>query len=469
MSNKENKTITKIVNSENNHIFYFWESLNEEEKKVFLNDIRGVDLNLVKKYFEKYQNQKIKKISFEPTPYLPIEKIEQKYKNIGEEALLNNEVAVLTVAGGQASRLGYEQPKGCFPITPLKNKSLFRIFSEKILFYSKYYKKDIKWFIMTSDTNYDDTKTFFEKNNYFGLKKEFVRFFEQGMLPTVTLDGKLILKEKNRLFLNPDGHGGILTALNNNGLLNEMKKDGIKYLSYFQVDNPLVNLLDPYFIGYHILSKSDVTTKVVKKLYPDEKLGSIVKNKRHSFVIEYSDLPKENMFEKEASGELKYPMGSIGIHCFSVDFLAKFTKKLEIHFARKVVDGYLFKGNEEPKLDKIEAIKFETFIFDIIKLTKKSFFFETERIDDFAPLKNKTGVDSIETTILGQIDQFFYWLKYSGIIDKNIELVNKKIEISPLYAPDKNIFLEKTKKEADKLKRIIFNENGLLNEKIYID
>jgi len=461
-------TISKIVNSTNSHIFYFWEGLSSSERKELLDDIRGVDLKKITNYHKKYLNSKPQKISIEQTDYLKIENIERKFKNIGEEALLNGEVAILTVAGGQASRLGYELPKGCFPITPIKSKSLFQIFSEKILYYNSYYKKNIFWYIMTSDSNYDDTRSFFETNNYFGLAKDSIIFFKQGMLPTITRDGKLILKEKNRLFLNPDGHGGILTALKNNNLFDKLKDDKIKYLSYFQVDNPLVNLLDPYFIGYHIFAKGEVTTKVVKKLYPEEKLGNIVKNRKYNFVIEYSDMPKESMFEVDDNGELKYLMGSIGIHMFSVDFLDKVSKKLEIHFANKVVEGYILQDDNEPKYGEIDAIKFETFVFDVIKLTKKSLFFETERVNDFAPLKNRSGVDSIETTIQGQTNQFFYWLKEAMLITKDAKLGSSKIEISPLYAPDKDIFIEKSKKEADKLKRVIFNENGLLNEEIYI-
>ncbi|HPO49536.1 MAG TPA: UTP--glucose-1-phosphate uridylyltransferase, partial [Spirochaetota bacterium] len=388
MVKKDN--ISKLLNSENSHIFYFWEELGEEEKKDLLEDVRRVDLKLVKKYYENYINLKNKKISFKPASYFSVSERTKKIKNIGDSALLNNEVAILTVAGGQASRLGYDQPKGCFPITPLKSRSLFEVFAQKIQFYSIRYKKDIFWYIMTSESNYEQTKNFFEINKYFGLKREGVIFFKQGMLPTVTSDGKLILKEKNRLFLNPDGHGGILTALSKNNLFKDMKEKNIKYLSYFQVDNPLVDLLDSYFIGYHILSKSEVTTKVVKKASPEEKIGTVVKNKKCNFVIEYSDLPEENMFEKDDSGNFVYSMGSIGIHIFSVDFLQKFTKRLEIHFANKKVEGFNFDNNGSPEKKDIEAIKFETFVFDIVKLAKKSFFFETERIDDFAPLKNKT-------------------------------------------------------------------------------
>lgn len=468
MNNADNCVISKITSSENKHVFYFWENLTDEEKKILIDDLRDIDMKKVGLFYNQFIKATTKKLSLKPAKCFSIFERNDNLKIVGENAIRNKEVAILTVAGGQASRLGYDSPKGCFPISPLKNKSLFQIFAEKILFYSQRYSQRIDWYIMTSDTNDKDTKDFFEKNNYFGLDKSSLHFFKQGMLPTLTIDGRLILKDRNRIFLNPDGHGGVLSALTKNGFIDDMKNKNIKYLSYFQVDNPLVNLLDPYFIGYHILSRSDVSTKVIKKLYPEEKLGSIVRNTKHNFVIEYSDLPKENMFEKDDNGELKYLMGSIGIHVFSVDFLEKFSKKLPIHFAKKEVEGYDFSKDSSPELKKIQAIKFETFIFDIIRLTKDSVFFETEREEDFSPLKNKSGADSIDTTIAGQIKQFFNWLKFCGLIDESINADDRKIEISPLYAPDKYIFLEKYLKESDKLKKIIFNENGFLNEKIYI-
>ncbi|OHD17820.1 MAG: hypothetical protein A2Z98_10875 [Spirochaetes bacterium GWB1_27_13] len=246
-----------------------------------------------------------------------------------------------------------------------------------------------------------------------------------------------------------------------------MNAQGIKYLSYFQVDNPLINLADPYFIGYHISKKSKVTTKVIKKLYPEEKLGCIVNSLEKNSIIEYSDLPKEKMYEKDSAGELKYLFGSIGIHIFNVDFLLKATSKLPIHFAKKQIEGYIFKENDIAEKGQMNAIKFETFVFDVIAFANKSFFFETDREDEFAPLKNKTGVDSIETCIKGQISQYKNWLKKSGLLIT--DLTDQKLEISPLFTPDEIIFLEKAKKQPEYIKQKIYDENGNLRENIFID
>jgi UDP-N-acetylglucosamine/UDP-N-acetylgalactosamine diphosphorylase len=464
----ENKIISKFIKSGNENIFYFWNELNNEEKDSLIHELLHINLKNINSHYKEYSSNKNNNFEISSTDYFSIEERNnnKEIKSLAEKVFKNNEIAFLTVAGGQASRLGYESPKGSFPISPINKKTLFQIFAEKIKFYSIYFNSKLKWYIMTSDTNYQQTIDYFEHNIFFGLNRDCVIFFKQGMFPTLTTEGKLFLSEKNKIFQNPDGHGGTLKALYKQGLLKEMKKNRIKYLYYFQVDNPLINLGDLDFIGYHIKSQSQVTTKVIKKLFPEEKLGTMAKLNGKNAVVEYSDIPQELMYEKDVNGKLKYEMGSIGIHLFNVDFLIKCTKKLPIHFAKKSVDGYSF-AESNPEFTKLEGIKFETFVFDSIPLSKRSFYFETERENDFAPLKNKTGVDSIETCIKGQINQHSNWIKKSGILKKE-QLNNQIIEINPLYAPDLNIFIEKALKDTDKLSKDIF-ENGKLKNEIKID
>lgn len=464
----ENEFMNKIRNTGNGDVFYFWNDLNDNEKDKLVNDLRSIDFTQINDFYRNsYLNKKKDNIVFEPTNYLSLNEKDASLKNIGIESLSKGEVAILTVAGGQASRLDYDYPKGCYPISPVKRKSLFQIFAEKIYFYSKFYKSDLVWLIMTSEYNYSETVKFFEENNYFNLSKDKIIFFKQGALPTITTENKLILKDKMEIYKNPDGHGGILTALLKTGLLAELKSKNIKFISYFQVDNPLVDMADPYFIGYHIKNNFQVTTKVIKKLYPEEKLGSIGKKNGVNGVIEYSDMPNELMSQTNERGELKYLMGSIGIHIFNTEFLINFTEKLPVHAALKKVDGYKKDNDGNFIMSELEAVKFETFVFDTITLAHKSGFFETERAEEFYPLKNKTGLDSIETCISGQKEAFKNWLINSGIVGAECSI--KNIEISPLFAPTKEIFLEKISLSSDKLKNEIFNKDGSLKDEIYIE
>ena len=466
----ETRLLKKIIKSGNSHILYFWNELSDFEKDFFIDEIERLDFKLIQEYFAMYQNNgKIEQKFSEPkyTSLSSIRENKEVYK-IGEKSFRNGQVAILTVAGGQGSRLGLDMPKGCFPISPIKKKSLFQIFAEKIAFYSNYYKNDLKWFIMTSEENYQSTKSFFEESRYFNLKKRNIVFFNQGMLPTLTFDGKLILKEKNQILLNPDGHGGILKALLKMGLLNEIKDRGIKYLSYCQVDNPLARLVDPYFLGAHISENSYVSTKVIRVNYPREKMGRAVESNGINKVIEYSDLTEDKLNKKDSNGEYIYGLGSIAVHIFNVPFLLRWTKKLPIHFAKKISSGYKYDENGNLTKKEIDTIKFETFIFDTIPMAKKSIFFETKREEEFAPLKNKEGDDSIETATKLQINFFSEWLVKSGLVSKD-NIKDKIVEISPNYAPNFEIFLEKQTKEADKLKSLIYSFDGSVKDEIYIE
>lgn len=469
---KEAKIIKKAISSNNDHIFKFWNELNDHEKDKLINEISTIKISKIKKMYNKNYLNRNKNTSSSTADIFPADSFnysksttEKKdaIKQAGVNSLKKGEVAFLTVAGGQASRLGIDKPKGCYGISPIKIKSLFQIFAEKIKFYSGVYHNNFKWYIMTSESNYKDTLAFFDENNYFELNKNDIFFFKQSMLPTLTLDGKLILQDKNSLFLNPDGHGGILKALLKTGLIDRMLSDGIKYLSYFQVDNPLIMMADPYFIGYHIISGSDVSTKVIPKKTPEEKLGAIGRQNNVNKIIEYSDLSDELMYSKNENGEYNFSMGSIGVHIFSTAFIKKKTKKLPFHIANKKILAFDPDSTSKEKKE-IDAIKFETFVFDVIPFSKNSVFFETERNTEFFPLKNKTGNDSIETCINGQIDLYKKWLSKAGIDISNV----KKCEISPLFAADEEHFLDIFKQSSETIREKLFEKDGSIKNEIYI-
>lgn len=466
----ERRSIHRIYKYHQEHILFYWDKLSENEQKHLLETAGAINFRKIRKYYKiaKTERKPINFSSLKPSDYIKSQDKEHRndFLKLGIKALENGKVAFLTVAGGQASRLGIDLPKGCFGISPIKQKSLFQLFAEKIYFYSELYSQPLKWFIMTSIDNYTDTINFFIQNNYFNLNKENIFFFKQGFNPTVTSEsGDLILKTKSELFMNPDGHGGILSALTSQGYISKMEHLGIEYLSYFQVDNPLINMADPCFIGCHIAENSDISTKVIRKNFAEEKLGVAMqecKSAKHR-IVEYSDIPMEIMQQKCDDDSLYFQMGSTGIHIFSVPFIKKVSSKLPIHIANKEITlpDLTGSGNQEAK---IPVFKFETFVFDTIPLAKKAIFFETSRNEEFFPLKNKTGVDSVETCIEGQNNLYRSWLKDCGIKDTDkIE----QCEISPLFAPDRATFLETAKEKLSSIKEMIY-ENDNIKKEIYI-
>jgi len=247
------------------------------------------------------------------------------------------------------------------------------------------------------------------------------------------------------LFKNPDGHGGLVAALRRHGMIEDMRDRGIRELFTFQVDNPLVNVPDPVFLGKHLEEGSQASSKVIEKAYPEEKLGVIARVDGKPTVVEYSDLSRENMYARDAGGKLLYSQGSIAIHLFSVGFLADEELELPFHTARKKVEALNAEDPANGTVEK-EAVKLETFIFDLIPQARKALFFETEREEEFAPLKNKTGRDSVETCIRGQVEKAARRLSRCGVeVPRNQEgkpLYN--LEISPLFAMDEASLREKT-------------------------
>lgn len=465
----EKRSIQRIFKYHQEHILHFWDELSEQEQKHLLEIAGAINFRKIQKYYKiaKTENKPINFSLLEPSDYVKQnDERREKFYQLGSEALKSGKVAFLTVAGGQASRLGFDLPKGCFGISPITQKSLFQIFAEKILFYSNLYNQPLKWFIMTSIDNFKTTVDFFSQNNYFNLDKKNVFFFKQGINPTVTSEsGDLILKNKSELFMNPNGHGGILGALTSQGYISQMEHLGIEYLSYFQVDNPLINMADPYFIGCHIDENSNISTKVIRKEFAEEKLGIAMQECKSTKrkIVEYSDIPEKIMKQQDENGNLLFNMGSTGIHIFSVSFIKKASSKLPIHIANKEMTLPNINNSDNPE-KKISVLKFETFVFDTIPLAKKAIFFETSRNEEFFPLKNKTGTDSIETCIDGQINLYRSWLKDLGC--KDIDKI-ERCEISPLFAPDRASFLEIANKKLSGIKEMIYENNNIKKE-IYI-
>jgi len=374
-----------------------------------------------------------------PAPYVPLaeSRIDGEARELGEEQIRCGRTAFLTVAGGQGTRLGYDGPKGMFPVTPLRRLTLFALFAEKLLAARRWYGVEIPWLIMTGPHNHEATTDFFEKENWFGLGRESVRLFTQGSVPSLSPEGRLLMAADGGLFVNPNGHGGVIEALRRTGTLSAMQDRGVEHLFHFQVDNPLARVPDPVFLGFHCRAAALISSKVVEKAFPEEKLGVIVISGGKLSVIEYSDFEESLMHAHGSDGRLLYCQGSIAMHILDVAFLANPVLQLPWHLARKKA-GTLNPTPEGTEIVEREAVKMELFVFDAIPAAGRALFFETERAEEFAPLKNREGVDSIETCERGQVEQAARWLSASGVeVPRDTEgRPRHTIEISPLFALD---------------------------------
>lgn len=431
--------IKKVYDYKQEHVFSAWDNLSDSEKKLLLEDLSDVDFDLLDNLYKMTGQSLDAQQPYGPAEYIRVpvkddqKALQEDAKAAGEDAIRNGMCCAFVVAGGQGTRLGYDGPKGAYKITPVKEKSLFQVHSEKILMSSRKYGVTIPFLVMTSQLNHDATRDHFEQNNYFGLDRDSVILFKQGMIPSLDANGKLILSSACSLCKNPDGHGGSLTALQSNGILERLSSKGIEYISYFQVDNPLVKIIDPVFVGYHVLRKAAISSKAISKAYPAEKVGNFVTFENGSSgVIEYSDLPEEKAFMKNVDGSLMYSAGSIAIHIFSVSFVKTITSgsdlSLPFHLAKKKIKSWV--GNE---VQEFEGYKFEKFVFDALPLTRENIIMETLRSEEFAPVKNKTGIDSVDSSKQLMSDLFRTWLEHRGLtIPQNVQT----IEISPLFAID---------------------------------
>ena len=429
------------------HVLKFWPELNDAGRARLAAQVAALDLPRIAGLVEHYVKQKpelklpSKMEPVEAFPATPTDALRDKYAQatrLGQDLLRAGKVAAFLVAGGQGTRLGYDGPKGEFPVTPVKNRPLFVVFAEQLLNQKATFGKVVPWYIMTSDANDAATRAFFRKNDYFGCDAADVIFFQQGMMPAFSLDGKILLAEKDSLALSPDGHGGSLSALERSGSLADMKRRGVEHLSYFQVDNPLVKCIDPLFIGLHALTASEMSSKTIAKAGPLEKVGNFVRADGVVQVIEYSDLPESFARQTNPDGTLRFNSGSIAIHALAVSFIERLTSagglKLEWHRAEKKVP-FVNDAGEQIKPDKVNAVKLEQFVFDAIPLAKNAMVFTTERGEEFSPVKNAEGVDSPATCRRDQIRRAARWLRTAAVdVPQRADEPAATLEISPLYA-----------------------------------
>ena len=437
-------------------IFKFWEQLDSAQRLDLLQQASGIDLLELNELVQTHVlNQKRCSAAdfagLRPAAYCAHPKNGgdpsrwQDAWDLGVQALRDGRVAAFTVAGGQGTRLGFEGPKGTFPVSPLSQKTLFQIFAEKLLRSSQRFSAQIPWYILTSEINHQATVEAFEQAGYFGLSCDSVHFIVQGLVPAVDYNGKILLEAPDKVARTPDGHGGALRALVRSGALDALKKLGVDVISYFQVDNPMVSCIDPYFIGFHLMESSQLSSKMVLKAHAGEKVGVFCERSDKQMVVEYSDLPSSLQSAQTDEGALLFPSGSIAIHLFECDFveqLAGSGNQLPFHRADKKIP-YVDSSGQQIQPTEVNGVKFELFVFDALPIAERTFIMETLRPDEFSPVKNSEGADSPLSCRQDQLRQFARWLLAAGVtlpVDST-GLPAFEFEISPCFAVDELDFV----------------------------
>ncbi|MBO7655115.1 MAG: UDPGP type 1 family protein [Kiritimatiellae bacterium] len=415
------------------HVMKFWDRLNEAERAALLAQIERLDFDSLAR-MQTLLNAPVETAGGNPTAPHVIEWTPETYaeaKARGEEELRAGHVAVLVVAGGQGSRLGYDGPKGAYAIGPVSGASLFYFHTRKIVALSRKYKVRIPFYVMTSEVNNAATQAHFAEHDYFGLPKEDVIFFVQGLWPALDGNGQIILDQPGHIFLSPDGHGGTLTALDRNGCLDDMEKRGIRSVFYFQVDNPMVELADPAFVGLHAAKNADISLKLCAKRDPYEKVGMVVVREDGRFgMVEYSELSDEQANRRTADGkDLYFKYGSVAIHIFALDFMKREARKaMPLHIAHKKIpvcqdDGTILKPTAN------NGCKFEKFIFDVLPDADTVVNVAFDRAEEFSPVKNAEGEDSPATCRRDLQAKWARWFAAAGMAAPTLPL-----EIDPAYA-----------------------------------
>jgi UDP-N-acetylglucosamine/UDP-N-acetylgalactosamine diphosphorylase len=441
----KDKLLAALAPHGQQHLLAFWDELDPPGRESLAGQIRQIDFALIERLYRGKDDQ----VNYrdltdraEPPPAIRLDSSRNRFspqqaRERGSRAIASGELGVILVAGGQGTRLGFAHPKGMFPIGPVSGRSLFQVHVEKILAATRRHEARIPLYLMTSPATHHETAAFFAEHHRFGLPAEDLRIFSQGTMPAVdAASGKVLLERPDRVALSPDGHGGTLAALARSGALADIQQRGVRHLFYFQVDNPLVDACGAEFVGYHLLAGAEMSTQVIAKRGPRDRLGNVVQVDGRLVVIEYSDLPDEMAQRRNPHGAPQIWAGSIAVHMLEVAFLRRMAETadaLPFHVARKKV-AYVGPTGEPVQPQKPNAIKFERFIFDLIPSAAGAIVVEVDAAEAFAPLKNASGAgeDTPESVKEKMAAQHRRWLRRAGA-----EVAEEvAVEICPLWALD---------------------------------
>lgn len=430
------------------HVLAHWDQLDEGGRARLTAQLEALDLDLIAKLGQLLEAGSSSHLpAFSPPVLSSPGRMEPgdlaAARERGEALFAAGQVGYLLVAGGQGSRLGYDGPKGCYRVGPVTDRTLFGWHAARIAKARKRFGQVAPWYVMTSATNDGATRAYFESEDWFGLGQENVKFFEQRMLPALDAQGRILLASPDSLFLAPNGHGGTLEALAHSGLLAEAAERGIEEFSYFQVDTPNARPADTLFLGLHVAAGAEMSSKVVAKQEPGEKVGVLGLADGVLGCIEYSDLPAELRDARDDSGDLTFRAGNIANHVINRAFVERLTSgelQLPWHLARKGIDTIDASGQPT----KVDGVKFETFIFDALGEASASVTLEVERIAEFSPIKNATGGSSPQTSRADLAKVFAEWALAAGgeappLGPDGYPL----IEVAPSYAETEEEFLSR--------------------------
>ncbi len=401
----EKKVVNILEKYNQTHILNYINLLKQEEIKNLEKQILKIDFEELQTLYEKTKEKpEIRENKIEHINYINKEKLSTKKKqeleDIGSNVIKNEHYAVITLAGGQGTRLGHSGPKGTYMLnTKNGQKYIFEIFIDSFKKAKTEYNIEVPWYIMTSKENHKETVEFFENHNYFGYNKNKVKFFMQGELPLLDTNGKVILNKEKQIKEAANGNGGIYESFAKSGLLEEIKQKQIEWIFVNNIDNIISNFIDPLLLGLTIQEKQKIGAKSVAKTNPKEKVGVFCKIDEKPQIIEYIDLPEKLAEKKDENGELLYGEVNIGAYLFNISVLEDLARiKLPYHAAFKK-SAYLLENGEYIEPESPNVYKFESFIFDAFKRYNNVSILRVKREEEFAPVKNKEGTDSPETAI----------------------------------------------------------------------
>lgn len=379
------------------HILRYYDELDNEGKESLLKQISDIDFSILDNLHAKEEKKESTIVPINAMMLEDIEKKHDEYKSAGLKAIKAGDLALVLLAGGQGTRLGFDGPKGTFNVGETKDMFIFQLLVEHTLDVVHESGTWIHFFIMTNVKNHEQTTTFFREHDYFGYNRDYIHFFRQEMVPSTDFDGKILLEDKGQICLSPNGNGGWFSSLERAGLMDTIVKDNIKWINVFSVDNVLQGIADPVFLGA-VLKEGYVSGgKVIKKADPHERVGVLCMKDGKPFIVEYYELSEEMAYEKNERGEYAYNYGVTLNYMFPVDKLMNLLdKKMPLHVVKKKVP-YINNEGEFVKPEEPNGYKFETLALDMIGYMETCLPFEVVREKEFAPIKNATGVDSIET------------------------------------------------------------------------
>lgn len=401
MTENELSSILKEHGQE--HIFAAYQKLDEEGKKKLAAQVERIDWSIVAMSCRKtasHEELKKERGKLEPLSALEVTEIEkdkEKYSKIGIDAIKAGKIGAVLLAGGQGTRLGSDGPKGKYNIGITKDIFIFERLIRNLFDVTDKVGCFVPLYVMTSDKNHDETISFFEEKNYFGYPKDFVKFFKQEMAPSVDFNGKLYMESADSLSLSPNGNGGWFYSMSVTGVLEDVKARGVEWLNIFAVDNVLQRIADPVFIGATLNSGCVSGAKVVRKADPHEKVGVLCLEDGKPSIVEYYEMTDEIINSREPNGDLSYNFGVILNYLFRVDKLENImNEKMPVHVVEKKIP-YMTENGVYVKPETPNGYKFELLVLDMIHLLDNCLSFEVVRDYEFAPIKNKTGVDSVES------------------------------------------------------------------------